>query len=72
MAKTLVLVDETADPPEETGDSATLDDNGVVTYKGDGVKAIIAKWLRDQSPEEAFEDLTGWSNGYSSLREGGQ
>jgi hypothetical protein len=70
MTRVLELFDETGDEPVASGDTATLD-NGKVTYHGDGVKGIIAKWLVDHPAEEVFNKLDGWSNGYASLQERG-
>jgi hypothetical protein len=68
MAQTLELVDLTGEQPEPTGATATLDDTGRVTYEGDGVKAIIGKFLVGHSPTDVFEKMADWSNGYVMLR----
>lgn len=66
---TLELIDVSAEEPVPTGDTATLDSNGKITYKGNGVKAILAPWVKEHAPEEVFRQMAGWSNGYVSLRE---
>jgi hypothetical protein len=68
MAQTLVLLDVTARLPKETGDSATLSDDGKVTYEGKGVENIIGRWLKVDPAEKVFNDFNGWSNGYASLK----
>lgn len=69
MARVLELIDETGEEPEATGDTATLDQDGNVTYKGTGVQAIIQKWLAEDSASGVFDNMAGWSNGYMSLKE---
>lgn len=69
MARVLELIDETGDEPRPTGDTATLDQNGNVTYKGEGVQGIIGKWLLGDSASNVFDNMAGWSNGYVSLKE---
>jgi len=69
VARTLVLMDESGDASKSTGDSATLSDNGLVSYQGTGVRAIIGKWLAVDSPQNVFDNMRGWSNGYVSLQE---
>ncbi len=49
--------------------SATLADDGTVTYEGDSARSAVARWLRehpDASEADAVEALKvdGWSNGY--------
>lgn len=68
MARVLELIDDTGDESVPTGDTATLE-GGKITYQGNGVKAIISKRLVDLPAEEVFNDYSGWSNGYASLRE---
>lgn len=68
MAQTLELVDLTGEDAEPTGATATLDDAGHVTYQGDGVKAIIGKFLAGHSASDVFEKMSDWSNGYVMLR----
>jgi hypothetical protein len=69
MSRTLELVDVSGAKPEKTGDTATLGNDGKVTYEGDGVRAIMSIWLAKRSPAEAFDLMNGWSNGYVSLQE---
>lgn len=69
MAVTLLLLDETSGKPVPTGDTATLSDDGSVTYRGDGVRNIIGKWLKEQPAAVVFENMAGWSNGYATLQE---
>lgn len=69
MARTLELIDETTTPPQSTGHTATLRDDGQVTYTGKGVQSIISKWLVDHPAEEVFNKMAGWSNGYATLQE---
>lgn len=69
MARVLELVDMTEDPSVVMGDTATLEDTGKVTYQGDGVREIIAKFLVDNSGEDVFNKMADWSNGYVQLRE---
>jgi hypothetical protein len=69
MTRVLELLDETGEDPVPTGDTATIDPTGRVTYKGDGVRNIISKWLSSRSPDEVFDNMRGWSNGYVSLQE---
>lgn len=70
MARMLVLMDENGPTSEPTGDSATLSDDGRhVSFQGDGVKDIISRWLVGHSPQEVFDKMAGWSNGYVSLQE---
>ncbi len=71
MARVLELIDETVGDGVPTGDTATLRDDGRVTFDGNGVRSIISKWLVDHPPEEVFNEMAGWSNGYASLRERG-
>lgn len=68
MATTLELFDITGDTPEPTGSTATLADDGTVTYEGRGVQNIIARWLRVDKPEKVFSDFNKWSNGYQTLK----
>jgi hypothetical protein len=67
MATTLELVDFDTEEPE--GSSATLDDNGRITYEGDGVRDILESPLRTLPKERVFRDYAGWSNGYVVLKE---
>lgn len=69
MARTLELFDETGDSPVATGDTATLTDNGLLSYQGEGVKQILSTWLKDEDPKDVFDNMRGWSNGYVSLKE---
>lgn len=69
MARTLELFDESGAVPQATGDSVTLTDDGLLSYQGKRVQNIIGKWLLDNKPEEVFDNMRGWSNGYTSLRE---
>lgn len=69
LARTLELIDVSGDRPVATGDTATLSDEGSLSFQGDGVKQILAPWVRDNSPEDLFNNFRGWSNGYVSLRE---
>lgn len=69
MARTLELFDESGDESIATGDTATLTDNGLLSYQGDGVKQILSVWLKGESPEDVFDNMRGWSNGYVSLKE---
>jgi hypothetical protein len=71
MARVLELVDESGDKPRPTGDEASLDQNGKVSYKGNGVRVIIGQYLVNHSADEVFDKMAGWSNGYSTLREKG-
>jgi hypothetical protein len=68
VARVLELIDDTGSESVPSGDTATLDE-GKVTYQGNGVRAIIAKWLVDHPAEEVFNNADGWSNGWASLRE---
>lgn len=68
MAVTLELVDQTGIEPRATGDTATLSDEGKVTYSGSGVRHVLSVYLAAKSPEEVFRNMTNWSNGYVSLR----
>lgn len=72
MARVLELIDVTGDKDVPTGDTATLDQNGQVTYKGTGVKSVIEKWLVDNEPSDVFDKMTNWSNGYITLKERGK
>jgi hypothetical protein len=69
MVRVLELVDETGDRSEPTGDTVTLDQSGKLSYKGTRVQAIFGKFLADHSPQEVFDKMAGWSNGYTTLRE---
>lgn len=71
MARVLELVDVSGDKEVPTGDTATLDQNGKVTYKGAGVRDIVARFLVDHDSGEVFDKMTGWSNGYIALRNRG-
>lgn len=68
MATTLELFDITGDKPEPTGSTATLGDDGKVTYEGRGVENIIERWLDVNGPEKVFSDFTNWSNAYQTLK----
>lgn len=67
--RVLELIDETTDPGQPTGDTATLHEGGSVTFEGNGVRSIFAPFLLDHSPEQVFNELSGWSNRYTTLRE---
>lgn len=69
MARVLELIDLGEDEDVTVGDTATLDQNGKVTYKGTGVQNIIAKFLVNHDGDEVFDKMNGWSNGYIALRE---
>lgn len=72
MARVLELVDVTGDQEVPTGDTATLDQKNNVTYKGTGVRDVIAKFLVNHDPADVFDQMTDWSNGYITLRERGK
>lgn len=65
---TLDLIDITGGKDQPTGDSATLD-GARVTYQGNGVKNILVTRLKEESPEDVFKNMNGWSNAYVMLRE---
>lgn len=70
MARTLEVMDISDDgSTQPSGDTATLEDDGKVTYKGPRARAIISKWLVKHQPAEVFNDMAGWSNGYVALME---
>lgn len=69
MARVLELLDETGSTSKPTGDTATLEDDGKVIYKGDGVKIVMSRWLINHSASDVFDKLAGWSNGYVTLQE---
>lgn len=69
MARVLDLMDETVSPPKATGHTATLRDDGQISFVGNGVRSIISKWLVDHPAEEVFNKMAGWSNGYATLQE---
>jgi hypothetical protein len=69
LARTLILVDETGDTPRPTSDSATLANDGSVSYQGNGVRNIISKWLAENPADVVFKNAAGWSNGYATLQE---
>jgi hypothetical protein len=69
VVRTLELFDETVSPAKATGHTATLRDDGQVTFAGNGVRSIISKWLVDHPAEEVFNKMAGWSNGYATLQE---
>lgn len=71
MARILELVDVSGDKDVPTGDTATLDQNGKVAYKGTGVQSIIGRYLQGRTPDEVFDKMAGWSNGYATLKERG-
>lgn len=70
MAITLEMIDVSGDVDEPTGQTATLEDDGTITYKGDGVKDLMAVPLRTMKPGKVFDRMNGWSNGYVALRKG--
>lgn len=69
MARVLELVDISGDEPVTVDDTATLDQNGKVTYKGTRVRNIISTFLVDNDPEDVFDRMANWSNGYVQLQE---
>lgn len=69
MARTLEVVDVTGSKDMPTGDTATLEDDGKVTFNGDQARAIMGRWLATHPAKEVFDKMAGWSNGYVSLME---
>lgn len=67
--RVLELVNISGDEPVVEKDSATLDRNGNVAYKGTRVRAIVGKYLVDHAPGEVFDKMANWSNGYVQLQE---
>jgi len=72
MTRVLELHDETVDSSTPTGQTATLNDDGTVTFDGDQIQAIMTQGLARYKPEKVFDNMAGWSNGYSaSIKERG-
>jgi hypothetical protein len=69
MARVLEVVDVSGDKDVPSGDTATLEDDGSVTYKGTRARAIMSKWLVKHPASEVFDKMAGWSNGYVALME---
>jgi hypothetical protein len=69
--RVLELIDISGEEPVVLEDSATLDQNGKVTYKGTRVKNIIGKFFDGHRPDEVFDKMADWSNGYVQLQERG-
>jgi len=67
--RVLELVDITGDEPVVQDDTATLDQNGKITYKGGRVRDIISRFLNEHAPSEVFDKMANWSNGYVQLQE---
>lgn len=63
------MVDISGDEPVVEEDSATLDRNGKVSYKGMRVRAIIGRFFIDHEPGDVFDRMANWSNGYVQLQE---
>lgn len=67
--KKLELWDMSGDEDEYAGASATLRDDGQITYTGRGLQAILSPYLDvDRKMDQVFNDLDGWSNGYIFLK----
>lgn len=69
MARVLELFDESGDGSKATGEKATLTTDGHVRFQGQTIQAILGKWLAVDSPQNVFDNMRGWSNGYVSLKE---
>lgn len=67
--RVLELVDISGKEPVVVGDTATLDQNGNITYKGPKVRDIISRFLAEHEPQEVFDKMANWSNGYVQLQE---
>ena len=67
--RVLELIDESTNPGQPTGDTATLNEDGSVSFQGNGVRNIFASYLLDHSPRRVFNELSGWSNRYVTLQE---
>lgn len=67
--RVLELVDISGDEPVVLDDTATLDQNGKLTFNGGRVRDIIGRFLVNHEPEEVFDKMVNWSNGYVQLQE---
>lgn len=67
--RVLELVDIAGDEPVVRNDTATLDQNGKVTFNGGTVRNIISRFLNGHEPSEVFDKMANWSNGYIQLQE---